>query len=356
MLPSPYKFKGINMLQKFTPQIYLFFLTFTFFSCKHSSTLPDVSLIDVDVKIERFDQELATLDSAKILEQNKAWSEQYGAFYADFMQYMLEAGNPSDTLHIKKTLSEMLRQRDFKALATAVEKKYPTLKNQENDLTQAFKYVKYYFPEYNLPRFVAYFSGFSVQTPIGDGYIGIGLDMFLGADSEFYPALVGSIPLYLSRRFTPENITPRVVESVLRQELYPQENTDLNTLQHMVYQGKILLALDSILPDMADSLKIGYTAHQMKWANTYQSEIWAWFLQEELLYNTDYLHIQKYFTEAPFTPELGENNASAPKLGTYLGWMMVRKYMQQNPHVTLRQLLANNNAQDILEKSKFKGK
>jgi len=345
------------MRQKRTRQTFGYFLlcfwAFVLFSCNRSPKLPDVSGIEVEVKIERFDREFAALDPDRILEQNSAWRERYGTFYTDFMLYMLEAGDPADTLRIAEKLEGMLRQKDFRELARAVEAKYPSLEKQEKELTRAFKYLKHYFPECEIPRFIAYFSGFSVQTPIGDGYIGIGLDMFLNPGSEFYPALVTSIPMYLSRRFTPENITPRVVESVLRQELYPQDNMDVNTLQHMVYQGKILLALDSILPEVADSVKIGYTAAQMKWAETYRPEVWAWFLQENLLYETDYLgRTQKYFNEAPFTPELGENNTSAPKLGTYLGWMMVRRFMERNPKTTLRELLDNSDAQEILEKAK----
>lgn len=338
--------------------IYLFFVLAALHlsSCQRGKKLPDVSEIDVDVKIERFDREFADLSSEEVGTKNSEWLTKYGAFYTDFMLYMLEAGDPMDSTHIVPVLQTILQQQDFKALSTAVKNKYPDLKTQEKELTQAFKYLKYYFPTYELPRVIAYFSGFSVQTPIGDGYIGIGLDMFLGADSEFYPALVKSIPLYMSRRFTPENITPRVLESVLRQELFPQENTDVNTLQNMVYQGKILLAMDSILPNTADSLKIGYTTAQMQWAKAYQPEIWSWFLEEDLLYNTDYLRIQKYFTEAPFTAELGENNESAPKLGTYLGWMIVRKYMERHPEVTLQELLKNMDAQGILEASRFKGK
>ena len=94
---------------------------------------------------------------------------------------------------------------------------------------------------------------------------------------------------------------------------------------------------------------------QWMWAKRYQKDIWAWFIQEKLLYNTDYPRIQKYFSEAPFTPELGENNSSSPKLGTYIGWMIVREYMKRNPQLSLKQLLENNDAQQILEGSKFRG-
>lgn len=325
-------------------------------SCQQKSKLPDVSNIQVDVKIERFDQALAQLKATEVLQKNNEWQAQYGDFYANYMQYMLEVGNPKDSLHVAELLKQIIEQKDFKHLAAAVTKKYPNLQREEKELTQAFKYLKYYFPAYKMPRFISFFSGFSVQVPLGDGYVGIGLDMFLGSDSEFYPALVRDIPMYISRRFTPENIVPRVIESVVRQDLFPQERTDLNTLQHMIYEGKILVALDSILPNVSDSLKIGYTSQQLEWAKAYKEEIWSWFLQEELLYSTDYQRIQKYFTETPFTAELGENNESAPKLGMYIGWMIVRKYLERNPEVTLKELLANADAQEILEKSKFKGK
>ncbi|MBK1440145.1 hypothetical protein JHJ32_09125 [Parapedobacter sp. ISTM3] len=74
------------------------------------------------------------------------------------------------------------------------------------------------------------------------------------------------------------------------------------------------------MPDVADSLKIGYTGQQWAWANRFERDIWAWFLQENLLYEADYNRIQKYLGEAPFTPELGEQNESAPKLGVFIGW------------------------------------
>lgn len=327
-----------------------------FTSCQQKSSLPDVSHIQVAIKIERFDQELTQLDTAAVRAQNSLWQEKYTTFYPDFMLHMLEVGDPRDTAYIAYMMAKIVEQEDFKNLSKAVSLQFPTLEKQEKELSQAFRYVKYYFPDYKIPRFISFFSGFSVQAPIGDDYVGIGLDMFLGSDSEFYPALVRDIPLYLSRRFTPENITPRLVESVLRQDLYAPQDVDMNTLQHMVYQGKILLALDSIVPHVNDTLKIGYTKQQLDWAKSYQGDIWSWFLQEDLLYSKDYQRVQKFFTEAPFTAELGENNESAPKLGTYLGWMMVRRYMERNPSVSLKQLLANNNAQDILEQSKFKGK
>ena len=343
------------MLKIHAPQIYCFFLIITLVSCKGTKRV-DVSHIDVDITIERFDQALDSLHTANILQKNRQWLDHYSYFYADYMQYMLEAGNPLDSLRLEGVLREVIETDDFKALKASVYETYPDVSEQEAGLTDAFKHLKYYFPDIDIPRFIAFFSGFAVQTPIGEGYLGIGLDMFLGGDSEFYPALRESIPYYLSRRFTPENMVPRVVESYVREELYPQGELDVSLLQHMVYQGKILYVMERTMPDVADSLKIGYTQEQWVWANRFERDIWAWFLQENLLYETDYNRIQKYLGEAPFTPELGEQNESAPKLGAFIGWKIVRKYMERNPEATLEDLLRISEAQQVLDKAGYRGR
>lgn len=324
--------------------------------CQRTKHIPDVSHIPMDIHIIRFDREMSELEVDSISAKNKSWMKDYDFFYYDYMMQMLGVGDPDNEKSVEHALSEIIQQKDFKDLSIAVKEVFKDLKPWEEELNEAFRFVKYYFPEYTIPKFYSFFSGFAVQTPIGEDYIGIGLDMFLGADSEFYPAIIGSVPMYISRRFTPENITPRVIESVIRLELMPEEPIDGNTLEQMIYHGKVLYVMDCLLPLVEDSLKMGYTGKQMKWAQKYQSEIWAWFVSEELLYSTDYLRIQKYFSEAPFTPELGENNESAPKLGLYIGLQIVRKFMRENPSVGLKELLAMNDSQKILEQSGYRGK
>src|SRR5690606_37714693 len=124
----------------------------------------------------------------------------------------------------------------------------------------------------------------------------------------------------------------------------------------MLYNGNIMYAMYCLLENVRDEMKFGYTAEQMAWAQKYEQDVWAWFVQEDLLYSTDYLRTQKYFSEAPFTPELGENNESAPKLCSYVGCMMVRKYMQTHPEMELQELFAIEDAQQVLEDSKYRGR
>jgi hypothetical protein len=178
--------------------------------------------------------------------------------------------------------------------------------------------------------------------------------MFLGNQSKFYPALVESVPRYISRRFTPENITPRVIEVITREELFPELDADKSLLSKMIYNGKLLYFMKNILPETPDSTIIGYSASQMKWAEEFESDSWAYFLEYNLLFDTDYFKIQKYLAEAPFTPGLGTQNDSAPKLGLFLGWQIVKKYMENQPDITLQALMLEKDPQKILNLAKYR--
>ena len=55
----------------------------------------------------------------------------------------------------------------------------------------------------------------------------------------------------------------------------------------MVDKGKRLYILDKLLPQTPDSLKIGYTANQLKGADKNEGLIWNFFVENNLLYETD---------------------------------------------------------------------
>ncbi len=334
-------------------QSYLFFLICVFLlSCKRKDKI-DVSGIDLNVKIERFDHDFDGFKNSSYPTKAAQLQQHYGQFYADFIERILNAGSTRDTAYFAN-LRRVFAAKSYADLKHEVDSVYPNLDKQEAELTDAFKHIKYYYPQKNLPRVYAYFSGFQAQSSIGNHYFAIGLDLFLGANSKFYPALTETFPRYISRRFTPDNMVPRVIESLAREEMFEEQTEDDKTLlSRMVYNGKIMYFMDQVLPEVSDSTKIGYTEKQLKWCNDNQANIWGYFLEDNLLYESDYEKIQKYLTEAPFTPGLGDKNNSAPKLAVWTGWQLVKQYMAKNPKVTLQQLMMERDEQKILNQSKY---
>src|SRR5690606_15559946 len=112
------------MIEIHTRQIYCFFLIISLFSCGRRERV-DVSHIDVDITVERFDKALDSLTPANILLKNREWLQHYGFFYADYMQYMLEAGNPLDSAYIADILKEVIATPDFAALKASIYETYP---------------------------------------------------------------------------------------------------------------------------------------------------------------------------------------------------------------------------------------
>lgn len=334
-------------------QIYLIFLCLPlFFSCKQGNK-PDVSNISLDVKIERFDQDLFAGKQKSIPEADQFLQKKYTRFYDDYIHRIV--GDPSYSG--PQILSTLYKDKAYTDLNHEKDSVFKNMEPVEKQLSQTFKYIKHYYPQIRVPKFIAFISGFSVQTPIGDDYMGIGLDMFLGKNSKFYMGIVKSVPLYLSRRFTPDYIVPRITETFAREELFPQRDENHSLLSKMVENGKILYFMDQVLDDKTpDSVKIGYTGKQLEWCKKYEGDIWAYFMENNLLFETDYQKIQMYLSEAPFTPGMGEKNESAPKLGVWTGWQMVRKYMDEHPKVTLQELMEEKDAQKILNEAKYKPK
>ncbi len=334
-------------------QIYLFFLSvLLIISCKPQNK-PDVSKIKLQIKIDRFDQDLYQGRLKSVTQTDSLLQKKYGVFYDDFIDRMV--ANP--TMSNTDALTGLYKDNAYTDLNQEVDSVFKNLDVIENDLTQAFKYLKYNYPKAKLPRFIAFLSGFAYQTPIGNNYMGIGLDMFLGKNSKFYGALVASIPRYQSNRFAPNYIVPRVLEYYIREEIVKENDEDRTFLAKMIYNGKILYFLDKVLPESEnDTTKIGYTSKQLDWCKTNENNIWAFYLENNLIYESEFSKMQVYLSDGPFTLGLGENNNSAPKLGVFTGWQIVRKYMKLNPKITLPQLMAEQDAQKILTLARYKPK
>jgi len=339
-------------------QIYLIFLTTALLAACGRSKKVDVSDIDVKVTIERFDKDMNVMETNPIAPQAAYMQKKYGGFYNDFMQRIIPVGSTRDTGYFQ-TLREIFAAGPYDDVKKSVDSVFPNLDKQNAQLTDAFKHIKYYYPNKALPRVFAYFSGFQgAQITINDEYIGVGLDLFLGANAKFYTAraITEVYPHYISRRFTPDYIVPKIVEVMAREDMFRESDQDKTLLSKMIYNGKILYYMDHIMPEVPDTIKMGYTGQQLKWCQDYKAAVWGYFLEQNLLYETDYDKIQKYLAEAPFTPGLGEKNDASPRLGVWTGWQIVKEYMDKHPEVTLQQLMKDNDAQKILNQSKYRPK
>jgi uncharacterized protein YjaZ len=136
-------------------------------------------------------------------------------------------------------------------------------------------------------------------------------------------------------------------------KMFPFDLNSKTLLENMIYQGKILYFTDAMLPEVDENIKIGYTKTQIEWCTKNEGNLWAFFIQNSLLYNADYYKIRSFVSEAPSTKGLKD---SPPRIAEWIGWQIVKTFMENHKNTTLKELMNENDAQKILNASKYKPK
>ncbi|MCX6287479.1 MAG: gliding motility lipoprotein GldB, partial [Bacteroidetes bacterium] len=115
---------------------------------------------------------------------------------------------------------------------------------------------------------------------------------------------------------------------------------------------KRLYLQDAILPATPDRLKIGYTQEQYNWIKKNEVQVWGTIIENHMLYSNDGRIIRVFTSDGPFTAEFSKT--SPPLLGNWIGWQIVKQYMERNPDISIEQLLKEKDSQKILAGSKYK--
>ncbi len=317
-------------------------------ACGQNKHKVDISEVKMDLKISRFEQDLFALKKGDFKTSIEALYAKYPTFYPLYFQNLVSFGAIKDTAYLA-VVQDYLNNKDINTVKHDVDSVYKDFEITKNALNTSFRYYKYHLPKAKVPNIITFMSQFNYAVVTDEENLCIGLDMFLGERYPIYSVI--QFPAYKGRKQKPEYLPIAAMQGWLKDQ-YPMDTKDKTLLNSMVHEGKILYAMDALFPDAVDTLKMGYTMAQLKWCEDYKKDIWAGFIAENQLFETDLMKINKWLTEAPFTQ--GLDNTSAPQLGQYTGWQIIRSYMEKNPKITLEVLLQNNDAQLILKDSGYK--
>lgn len=318
--------------------------------CSRDPLDVDVSDIEPEIHFHRLDRELFNLDPTAGSTQTAELVAKYGDFFSAYTNGVLRLGDPSSEA-FPYAVAQFITDQNMQTLQQDVEKEFGDLEEIELQFTDGFRHFKYHFPDSTTPDVVFVISALNNNVIITQTTLGVGLDMFLGADHPVYP--MAGFPKYIFQNMKPDQVVPQAMKGWFRSMF--EGETELNSLlDHMVFEGKLLYALDAVLRETEDSVKIGFTPYAMQWCKEYEARIWAHIVDQELLYTSDFMLINKWVNEAPFVAGIPKD--SPGRLGQWVGWQIVRRYMQENPTITLQQLMTNRNSQDILARSRYKPK
>jgi gliding motility-associated lipoprotein GldB len=315
--------------------ILLLFILVSVFSCQKDKSIEnEIAKIKVDYIIERFDSAFDKATVTNLPELKKAYPFMFPEKYPDSFWIA----------NINDTIQQELRQE--------TQRVFSELNDENKDITKLFQHLKYYFPEFKTPRVITITSEVDYRNKVivTDTIDLISLDTYLGSDHKFY----GSIQKYLSQDFNRNMIVVDLATAYADKYIYQQQNKTL--LDEMIYFGKQLYFKDVMIPFKTDAEKIGYTDEQLEWAKSNEAEIWRFFIEQELLFSTDSKLPNRFINPAPFSKFYIEDiDIESPgEIGKYMGWQIVKAYMDRND-VTLKDLLQADPT-DIFNQSNFKPK
>jgi len=301
-------------------------------SCSKKSQLEKaIEAVPVTLQLDRFDKEFYET-AEKDFAQLKA---KYPYMFTTPAHDSIWFAQKNDTL--------------IAELYTEVQKKFPTTDEIEKELVTLFKHIKYYFPDERLPKVNTVISevDYNFKTFYSDSLALISLDLYLGKNHHFYER-----DQYLLTELEPRQIMPDMVKSFAYRKIpYPKEG---DFLSRIIYEGKILYLKDLLIPSYTDEEKINYSTEKLQWSFDNEENVWRYFIDENILYSSNPQYISRFVNVAPFSKfYLDIDNESPGRIGTWIGWQIVRAYAKNNPEVSLNDLL-HKGAEEIFKQSKYK--
>lgn len=310
--------------------------------CDHEQ---DTSQIDITVDVKRIDQKMADVETTDDIKQ---LYKKHPALATFIHHNIIDIDSVAiNFLHYAATASKADTLRNI------VQREFEDISGMINDITEGFKYVKYYYPDFEAPEIYTIFSSFGgLDIHVSDNFMLIGLEYFLPEKSPQLK-VAAQYPEYMLKYMTPDHI-PSKTFYFLSNKYNASDMLDQTLLSDMITHGKALYFTKRMLPCTEDSIILEYNSKEMAFINQYKDKIWSHFVTNELFYNESRDIEVKYLNPRPKTLEVADQCPG--RIGRWVGYEIVSKYMERHPDTTLPELMEMEDAKEIFNQSRYKPK
>lgn len=233
-----------------------------------------------------------------------------------------------------------------------VSKQFRDFTQERKSIEEVFRHIKYYFPKFQPPKVITLTSDVDYHSRViyADSLLLIGLDNYLGKDHRFYENIQKYIRFEFEKKYLPVDVA-----EVFTEQMVPQRQ-HISFLDAMVYEGKKLYLMHKLLPQESEADVLKYDNQKWKWAEANESEMWRYFIENELLYQTDKRLLSRFIHPAPFSKFYLELDQESPgQAGRYIGLKIVDSFMKNHPKATLTEMLAMK-PEELFKQSRYKPK
>lgn len=303
-------------------------------SCEKDTISSEIDKLEVNLEVHRFDRAFATATPADLPQLKATYPFLFPQQFAD-------------SIWIQK-MNDTLQQE----IQQEVKLAFPDFKKETKELTLLYKHLRYYFPTTPVPKVVTLAEEVDYRNKIiaTDDFLLISLDNYLGKEHRFYQGIY----TYVAALQDKEYLLADVAEAYSR-KLVPARN-ERSFLSQMIYYGKLRYVMQTLLPFQEAHQHLHYTESQLQWAQANETQIWEYFVTNDLLFSTDQNLNDRFINLGPYSKFYLElDNESPPRLGQYIGLRIVQDFMKKNPSTGLDQLLRMNE-ESIFKQAAFKPK
>lgn len=337
------------MVQKFYPNIsILFVIALLFNSCNSEKSYEvDISNQQHDITVYRLDKALFDADTTNMKSVNQKLIDDLGELYDFYVAQMVQSGSvydPAVHLYLNRFVSDTVMQMVVKS----IDQKFGDFSDTKNSTDSLFRHFKYYFPKDDFPDTLVVYNSVFTNGVISTGsQIGLGAEMYLGPDNKVVQKLPGeSFPTYFKNKMDAQFIVRDIAESWLTTH-YITRTKEEDFLSYLIYYGKIQYALNCLMPNYSDAVKMRYFKEEWEWCEDNEVQIWKYLVDQKWVYTKKFKVIRNFFNDAPFTAGLPEG--ASPKAGVYIGKKIVEDFMEAHPEIELPELIEMDNNRKILK-------
>ena len=293
----------------------------------------------VDLQIVRTEQELFASESVGDVVSYLEKYPQLAYYFWHNHQY------PNDTI-LANLIFDQIKHPSVDTVFQESLAAFEDMDEVEAELEKAFGRLKQFYPNAKTPKVYSAVSVFYNDLFISDSLIVLGLDHFIGSEATYDPK---DIPGYILQRYNRAHLPAMVMQFISGH--YVKAGKKQTMLSDMIDFGKTYYLNSRLLPCAPDSILIGYTPQQMKDINANREVIWANFIENQLLYETDHFIKAKFLGERPNIYEIGDKCPG--RIGAWIGWEIVESYMANND-VSIIELMDDTDHHKIFELSGYK--
>ena len=301
----------------FTFIFYLFFIT----GCSEIDNLNEIEVI-------RFEKEFYSSNDGELDALINKYPYLFPNQFSDSV--WLNKKNDSIELELYRKSSQVFSDFNFNS------KKLKTIFSKAKSL-EAFKY----------PTIVSLINkgNFEDRVIYADSLLFVSLNFYLG--SNYY----NNLPNYISERMEISHISNDIAYKI--SEKFVNNLEDRTLLSNMITHGKILYINKLINASEEERIIFNTTKEKLAWAVENEFEIWSYFVEKELFYDTDLDLRSRFMSPAPYSKfNLDVDKKSPGGIGRWLGFKIVNSYMNNN-QITVNQLLDIDHY-TIFKNSKYK--